>query len=163
MDDNRSKFSCSGSLVCLVFLLLFASTTCADQHRANRPHIIEMFTLTQYTIVESSAEGSGLKLQGYEITVYEMDGIQSVERNLSFNLSAEPWQSQQVALQRIQNMDEQTRLKMQSAATGLAKAIQYGVDRLPAIVIDGEAVMYDVTNLAVALEQYRAWKTGKRP
>ena len=100
---------------------------------------------------------------GLKITVHKIDGIQSVERDLSLNLPVEPQAAKQIALHRIENLDEQTRSSMHAAATALAKAMQYGVDRYPAVVFDGEAVVYGVTDLTVALEQYRAWQAGRRP
>jgi integrating conjugative element protein (TIGR03757 family) len=52
---------------------------------------------------------------------------------------------------------------MQRAAMGLAKAVQYGVDRYPAIVFDGQVVVYGITDLEAALQHYRAWLTGDQP
>jgi integrating conjugative element protein (TIGR03757 family) len=158
-----SKKSFRVQFVWLVTLVLFAEATFADQRELNPPHVIEVFTSAQYPVIETNATGSGSHLQGPVITLYEIDGIQSVERDLSLNLPVEPQQSKQVALQRIQNLDEQTRSRMHASATALAKAMQYGVDRYPAVVFDGEAVVYGVTDLTLAIEQYRAWRTGKRP
>ena len=158
-----SKKSFRVQFVWLGALVLFAGTTFADPHGLNPPRVIEVFTSAQYPIVEPDAKRAGTHLRRVEITLYEIDGIQSVERDLSLNLPVEPQQSKQVALQRIQNLDVQTRLRMQSAATALAKAMQYGVDRYPAVVFDGEAVVYGVTDLTLAIEQYRAWRTGRRP
>ena len=95
--------------------------------------------------------------------VYEIDGIESMERALSIDMPADPVQSKQIALRRLQGMDDQTRMKMQSAAQGLAKAMQYGVDRYPAIVFDGQAVVYGVTDVQTALAHYQSWRReGKR-
>jgi len=158
-----SKHSFCVQFVWLISLILVAGTTLADPHGLNPPRVIEVFTSVQYPVIETNATGSGTHLRGLEITLYEIDGIQSVERDLSLNLPVEPQQSKQIALQRIQNLDEQTRSRMQSVATALAKAMQYGIDRYPAVVFDGEAVVYGVTDLTLALEQYRAWRTGWRP
>ena len=142
---------------------MFADTTFAGPRGLNPSPVIEMFISAQYPLVENDAKRAGSHLQVPEVTVYEIDGIQSAERDLSLNLSAEPQQAKQIALQRIQSLDEKTRLKMQLAAQGLAKAMQYGVDRYPAVVFDGEAVVYGVTDLTVALAQYQVWKTGRKP
>ena len=158
-----SKHSFCVQFVWLVYLVLFADTTLADPHGLNPPRVIEVFTSAQYPIVDTDAKGAGSHLQGLEITVYEIDGIQSVERDLSLNLPVEPQQSKQIALQRIQNLDKQTRSRMQLAAQGLAKAMQYGVDRFPAIVFDGQAVVYGVIELQVALVHYESWLTGLKP
>jgi len=142
---------------------LFADTTLADPHGLNPPRVIEVFTSAQYPIVEPDAKRAGTHLQGPVIMVYEIDGIQSVERDLSLNLPVEPQQSKQIALQRIQNLDEQTRSRMQASATALAKAMQYGINRYPAIVFDGQAVVYGVTDLQVALAHHESWRTELRP
>jgi integrating conjugative element protein (TIGR03757 family) len=103
------------------------------------------------------------KLHGLNITIYEIDGIESMERDLSIDMSADPEKSKRIALYRIQHMDDQTRTKMQMAAQGLAKAMQYGVDRYPAIVFDGQAIVYGVTDVQTALAHYRTWRReGKR-
>ena len=153
-----SKHSFCVQFFWLVSLVLFAGTTFADP-----PHVIEVFTSAQYPVVETDATGAGSHLQGPVITVYEIDGIQFVERDLSLNLPVEPQPSKQIALQRIQNLDEQTRSRMKASATALAKAMQYGIDRYPAIVFDGQAVVYGVTDLQVALAHHESWQTELRP
>jgi len=47
------------------------------------------------------------------------------------------------------------------AAIGLAKAMQYGVDRYPAIVVNGTAVVYGVTDLVDAAARYETWRRGQ--
>jgi integrating conjugative element protein (TIGR03757 family) len=158
-----SKHSFCIQLAWLVSLALFADTTFSNQRGLNQPRVIEVFTSAKYPIIETVAKGDGNNLQGLEITVYEIDGIHSVERDLSFNLPVDPQQSKRLALQRIQSLDEQSRLRMQIAATALSKAMQYGVDRFPAIVFDGQVVAYGVTDLQVALTHYQAYMTGSQP
>ena len=41
--------------------------------------------------------------------------------------------------------------------------MQYGIDRIPAIVFDSQAVVYGVTDLSAALAHYQAWQSGRRP
>jgi integrating conjugative element protein (TIGR03757 family) len=158
-----SKHSFHVQFAWLVPLVLFADATFADPRELNPLPVIEVFTSAQYPLVETDAKRVGSILQGLKITVYEIDGIQSVERDLSLNLLVEPQQSKQIALQRIQNLDEQTRSRMQTSATALAKAMQYGINRYPAIVFDGQAVVYGVTDLQAALAHYQAWRTGVKP
>ncbi len=66
-------------------------------------------------------------------------------------------------MRRTQQLDEQTMAAVKNAAVGLSKAMQYGVDRYPAIVFDGEVVVYGLTDLSSALEYYRTWRAGARP
>ena len=158
-----SKHSCRAQFVWLVSLVLFAGTAFADPRGPNPPHLIEVFTSAQYPVVETDAKGSGSHLQGPVITDYEIDGIQFVGRDLSLNLPVVPQPSTQIAMQRIQSLDEQTRSRMQASATALAKAMQYGINRYPAIVFDGQAVVYGVTDLQVALAHHESWRTELRP
>ena len=61
------------------------------------------------------------------------------------------------ALRRVQQLDDTRMAPAKNAAIGLAKAIQYGVDRYPAIVLNERAVVYGVTDLVEALNRYEAW------
>ena len=124
---------------------------------------VEVFTSAEYPLVRTVTNATDSKVRALDITVYEIDGIQSIENALSHDLPANPEQSKRMALQRIQRLDTQTRSSMQSSAHGLAKAMQYGIDRYPAIIFDGQAVVYGVTNLQAAIEHYETWRTGGKP
>ncbi|MEW8042657.1 MAG: TIGR03757 family integrating conjugative element protein [Candidatus Thiodiazotropha endolucinida] len=133
----------------------------ADQHQQNQPHVIKAFTSVKFPFV--GARGIGNDSYGLDITIYEIDGIESIERDLSIDMPADPEKSKRIALHRIQHMDDQSKTKMRMAALGLAKAMQYGVDRYPAIVFDGQAVVYGVADVQTALAHYRVWRReGKR-
>ena len=124
---------------------------------------VEVFTTADREVQwELEAETKAAD-QAIDLQVYALDGIQQFETQLSSNLPTDPDQSKQIALQRIQQLDEQTMAAVQSTAVGLAKAMQYGVDRYPAIVFDGEAVVYGLTDLSIAIDYYRAWQVGVRP
>ena len=160
------KFSTHGyhvQFLWLVCLVLSVDSTFADQRGPGLPHVIEVFTSEKYPVVETDAEGTGSNVQVPEITVYKIDAIQSVERELSRELPAAPQQSKPIVLQRIQNLDEPARSRIQAAATGLTKAMQYGIDRFPAIVFDGQAVVYGETDVQVAHTHYRAWRSRDQP
>jgi len=143
-------------VVWLVSTSLYSGVLFADQNRLRQPHVVEVFTSAEYPFV--STDDASNKLRGLDIMVYEIDGIESIERALSIDMPADPVQSKQIALRRLHRLDEQTRTKMQMAAQGLAKAMQYGVDRYPAIVFDGQAVVYGVTDVQTALAHYRTWR-----
>lgn len=96
-----------------------------------------------------------------ELHIYELDGIQRIETKLSDGLTADPEQSKQVVLQRFQQLHEEDRARMQRAAVGLAKAMQYGINRYPAIVFDGEVAIYGVTDISEALHRYQEWREGR--
>ena len=157
MHCRRDQFI---GLVCVVLLSV---NTLADQKTTDPIQLVEMFTTTERPIADIGANGSGRNRQGLDVLVVEIDGIQAVEHNLSLNLSADPKRSKQVALQRLQQMDEEARTRLKLTAMGLTKTMRYGVDRTPAVVFDGKTVVYGVTDLTVALEHYQAWQRRRRP
>ncbi|MCP3662898.1 MAG: DUF1525 domain-containing protein, partial [Gammaproteobacteria bacterium] len=99
--------------------------------------LVEIFTTTDWEFQWESAAGAKEADQNIEVQIYELDGIQRSELQLSSNLPTDPKQSKHIALQRIQQLDESATSAIQNAAVGLAKATQYGIDRYPAIVFDG--------------------------
>jgi integrating conjugative element protein (TIGR03757 family) len=148
----------------LVVLTLFAGGAAqAAENKLRHPRLIEVFTTADSRITGESFIPRWMDCSDIELHVYELDGIQRIEVNLSIDLTGDPEQAKYVAIHNIQQLDEVDRAQMQHAALGLAKAMQYAIDRYPVIVFDGEAVVYGVTDLTVALEQYRAWHTGRRP
>lgn len=147
----------------LVSLALLTGSAIAGQPLLNHPYTIEVFTSAEYPLVGIDVKKTGIESEGADMSVYEIDGIRSVEHLLSNDLPADPKQSKQIALHRIQHMDDQSKTKMQMAAQGLAKAMQYGVDRYPAIVFDGQVVVYGVTDVQTAITHYQTWRReGKR-
>ena len=124
---------------------------------------IEVFTSTDKQVAETPSLVKSKGVSEIELQIYQLDGIQRFETKLSSNLPTDPDRSKQIALQRIQQLDKQAIAAVQNAAVGLAKAMQYGVDRYPAIVFDSEAVVYGLTDLSSALDQYRTWRAGGRP
>jgi integrating conjugative element protein (TIGR03757 family) len=95
--------------------------------------------------------------QTIDLQVYHLDGIQQFESMLSRALPTDLKQAKQLALQRLQHLDGKLISAMQQAAIGLAKTMQYGLDRYPAIVFDRQAVVFGMTDLKSALEYYRRW------
>lgn len=135
----------------------------AGQLVAGDPHLVEVFTITESPITSVSAFDQQPVSKEIELCVYEIDGIRHIEAKLSNELTNNPEQAKRITLDRIQHMDDQSKTKMQMAAKGLAKAMQYGVDRYPAIVFDGQVVVYGVTDVQSALAHYRVWRReGKR-
>ncbi len=124
---------------------------------------VEVFTTTDWRFHWEPVVGTKETHHDIEVQIYDLDGIQQLEVQLSSNLPADPNQSKQIALQHIQQLDEQTTASIQNAAVGLAKATQYGVDRYPAIVFGGEVVVYGLTDLSAAADHYQTWKEKNRP
>ncbi|PLY13899.1 MAG: TIGR03757 family integrating conjugative element protein [Sedimenticola sp.] len=146
-----------------IVLVLFAGVVQAGRPVEVHPYLLEIFTTTDAPIAGEAGINRQALSGEKEFHVYELDGIRRTEAKLSEGLPADPEQSKRVVLQRFQQLSEEDRTRIQRAAMGLAKATQYGVDRYPAIVFDGQAVVYGVTDVQTALAHYRTWRReGKR-
>ncbi len=95
---------------------------------------------------------------GLSSTVYRVDRIDRLQQALSEGLPTDPKTAKQAALDRFQLMDSQLSSELENAAKGLIQAMQYGIDRYPAIVFDGKAVVYGVTDVKAANELYEQWR-----
>ena len=109
---------------------------------------IEVFIDSSLQIVS----GNGHK------TVYLIDRIYKLQEELSIDLPADPESAKSLALQRFQRMDTQLSRELENAAKGLVQAMQYGIDRYPAIVFDGQAVVYGLTDIYAATQLYQRWQ-----
>ncbi len=112
---------------------------------------IEVFT-DSMNPVANNADG---------ITVYYIDRIDRLQKELSKDLPANPEAAKQAALHRFQRMDSHLSSELENAAKSLVQAMQYGIDRYPAIVFDGKAVVYGITDIRAATQVYRQWQAGE--
>jgi integrating conjugative element protein (TIGR03757 family) len=96
------------------------------------------------------------------IEVYALDGIERFEAILSERLPTDPNAARRMALKRVRQVDAVRIEEAQRAAVGLVRVAEYGVDRYPAIVFNGHAVVYGVTEIGEALRHYRMWQ-GRVP
>ena len=55
-------------------------------------------------------------------------------------------------------MDAALSHRLENAGSGLVQAMHYGIDRTPAIVFDRQSVIYGVTDIDEAIEQYSQWR-----
>ena len=114
---------------------------------------IEIFTTADRAVTGTDHD----RFQSATVTVYAVDGLERFEAALSRGLPLHP-SAQPEAQRRLQQLDADRLAEAKQAAIGLAEAMQYGIDRYPAIVFDGHAVVYGVTDLFEALERYDAWQ-----
>lgn len=141
-------------------MLLVGNVVTAAPHAVVYPLLIEVFTTTDSPVTGEGTISQPPSDGEIELHIYELDCIQKIEAALSADLPPDPRAAQHMALQRIQQMGEVARTRMQRAAMGLAKAVQYGIDRYPAIVFDGELVVYGMTDIRAALHRYQQWQEG---
>ena len=137
-----------------VLTLVGSNSAKAAQNVSANPSLIEVFTSTDLPIAGGGVKALLSESGKVNLQVFELDGIQQMEDRLSKGLSADPIESRRVVLERFQQLRRGGHKRIRNAATGLAKATQYGVDRYPAIVFDGALVVYGVTDIHSALFQY---------
>jgi len=150
-------------LIALVPVSLMGQRVGADPSGAEWPRRIDVFMDGRVPIVGESVVNEQAGRAAIELQRYAVDGIQAIEAALSNNLPTDPDRSRRIALQRLQRLDDAAGVRMKGTAVGLAKAVQYGVDRYPAVVFDGQSVVYGVNDLTVALNHYRKWQAGRQP
>jgi integrating conjugative element protein (TIGR03757 family) len=136
----------------IVGLLISSGTVCSGEASS-----IEIFTATNIPVTGGEYERTRAAL-----TIYAVDGLDRFESTLSDGLPIDPENAKVQALDRIQEIDNAHMAPAKNAAVGLARAIQYGVDRYPAVVFDERAVVYGVTDLVEALDLYEAWQREQK-
>lgn len=141
----------------LVALTLFGPLLISAALRAGEPLTLEVFTAVEFPVSGQDDR----RLQRANISVHAIDGLEQFESTLSQNLPADADAAKAEALQRIGELDDARMAPAKDAAIGLAKAVQYGVDRYPAIVVNGTAVLYGVTDLVEAVARYEAWREAR--
>jgi integrating conjugative element protein (TIGR03757 family) len=140
----------------LVGFLLIGPLLISSPQLAAEPDYVDVFTEREHPI--RGADHSRLK--SARVQIYEVDGLRRFEAALSEGLPGDPDAAKAEALRRIGALNEAQNATAQNAANGLAMALHYGVDRIPAIVIDGTAVVYGVTDLVDAVQRYDTWRAA---
>jgi integrating conjugative element protein (TIGR03757 family) len=132
-----------------IISMVLTSTLSAPAIAGEAAPAIEVFTDSTIQVVSVSDN----------TTVYVMDRINQLQQVLSEDLPSDPENAKQLVLARFQRMDAQLSSELENAAKGLVQAMQYGINRYPAIVFDGNAVVYGVTDVNAATQLYQRWQT----
>jgi integrating conjugative element protein (TIGR03757 family) len=135
--------------------LIVAAVLAAGPAHAQQP-IQKVEVFANSAMVLTNAQGA---------TVYRLDGLQQLQDELSQGLPSDPNKAAQIAQQRMRAMGTGLQERASNAATGIGLATQYGVDRMPAVVINGQAIVYGVTDVAEAVRLFlkSAQGNGRRP
>jgi len=124
--------------------LMSPVTLTADE--ARDPASIEVFTTSDRPTGDANTGA----------TIFEIDGLAILDRELSQNLPADPEEAKRLALQRISELGDDLRTRAEQAVEGLNRAHRYEIKKVPAVVFDGgQSVVYGLTDLNQAIEIYR--------
>ena len=133
------------------FLVLINGTVSAQQR-------IEAFSTAQF-LLHNIEHLTG---QGLSIEIYDLDAPTQLEDELSTGLSADPKLAEREAKAYLDLLGEdELRLRVEEAYRAELRARELGIDRYPAVVFDGQRVVYGIADLAVALAHFRQWQHRK--
>ncbi len=157
--SSVSRFAASVTSTAVALSLIFGEVVRAAPQDGG-PIRVEVFT-AQDLPIQPVRRGDAASVK-MTIEVYALDGIERFEAILSERLPTDRNAARRAALKRVSQVDAVRIEEAQRAAVGLVRAAEYGIDGYPAIVFDGQAVVYGITDIGEALRHYRVWQ-GKAP
>ena len=93
-----------------------------------------------------------------DVQILNLGAVTAIERKLSEGLPADSVQAQALVEQRVVDIGRSNlEAEIRKAYLPLATMMSYGLDRYPVIIFDRSAVIYGVTDLPLAVSQYRQW------
>lgn len=117
--------------------------------------LVEVFTDAAHPVAGAAA----LAAEGVQVELYDLDAPARFEAELGRNLPADPEAAMRIAHSRIAALDPAALARhLEQDYRGALRAMALGLDRYPAVVFDGRAVIYGVTDLRRALALYRTWE-----
>ena len=121
---------------------------------ADWPHRIEVYVNGQTPI-------SGIqtaRLKGVQVEILDVEPAAALEQLLSRNLPNNQAKAAYVARNRIQRMQHDSKASAVLAVTARESARRFGVVRYPAIVIDGQVVILEESDIRRAVRLWRDLK-----
>jgi integrating conjugative element protein (TIGR03757 family) len=112
--------------------------------------------------VEAFTDNGQLPIQalskpGLTVTLYDLSAPRHIEQELSAGLPNNPEAAAKVASQFIQANQETLAQRLMMAYQSHTKAMDYGLTHYPALVFNGQAVIYGVTDVLDGLNRYETW------
>jgi integrating conjugative element protein (TIGR03757 family) len=93
-----------------------------------------------------------------ELVVLDLDSVHSIEGQLSKGLPNDKQLAQAMVEKRVAEIGRvQLDANLREAYLPLGTMMAYGLDRFPVIIFDRRAVIYGITDLEKATNQYRQW------
>jgi integrating conjugative element protein (TIGR03757 family) len=152
--DNLTQFIITKALLALSLTLAYANTPL---------HSIEVVFNDQTPVSNVNLIQASLQAQGVTVGLYNLDAPAQLSKDLSLGLPDHVELAKKIVQERL-NQDGSAALnaRYQNAYQALTKILEYELDRFPAIVFNhGQAVVYGVTDLAVALQIFQNWQANQ--
>lgn len=144
-------------LMVLAIPMTVCSSTAVYAQSLTEPLTVLAFTDSRRFPI-SQADSPEVKL-----TVYDLAAPKLAVANLNaqLKLPANPTLATAQAKDYLQSHQAELSKRILPTYEGLSKAINLGVSHYPALVFNGQAVIYGVTDIQEGLELYRNWQQGK--
>lgn len=139
-------------LVCVVWTLAVTLPRDAQASRPTQPTRAEVFVDASTTFA-LGMRGQHLLRTG-RLDLYRMDAGAVLEQQLSRGLARDPRLALAQIRERIARMGERLKQVLQDSAQADLRARELGIQRVPAVVFDGEVVVYGASDLESAWSQW---------
>lgn len=114
---------------------------------------VEVFTTPHYRV--TGIEHAQRSLPIAVLRVHDLAAAMRLENSLSEGLPTDQAEAAAIAKDRVRNVDA---TQLREAFGGLIRASELQLDRVPAMVFDGHAVVYGVNDVVEAYGHYRRWR-----
>ena len=98
-----------------------------------------------------------LQKPGLTVTLYDLSAPKHIEQELSAGLPNNPEAAAKVASQFIQANQDNLAQRLMMAYQSHTKAMDYGLTHYPALVFNGQAIIYGVIDVLDGLNHYQTW------
>lgn len=135
-------------ILTVIGLLLAFDFVCANDDSQNKIAVVAFYTADN-PIAGTSLDGR------FDVEIYDVRASERLEKQLSFNMPRTELAARK-RINKIINKEGKERFekRLVNAYRPLMKAIEFSIERVPAIVFDKELVVYGVTDIASAIEIY---------
>lgn len=145
----------------MVCILGFATGLKADTN--DFPKTITAITSDQRPVQPIDWISLGYPEPQPKLSVLNLDSVQSIEQRLGEGLPNDEKLARAIMEERVAELGRtQLDMQLREAYLPLATMMAYGLDRYPVIIFDQQVVIYGVTDLAQAIDQYRQWRENQQ-
>lgn len=96
--------------------------------------------------------------QDVKVAIYDLAAPQHIGQMLSVGLPANPEAARILAEQSIKANRNSLTSELKSAYQGHTKAMDYGLTHYPALVFNGKAVIYGISDVEEGIKRYQTWQ-----
>lgn len=114
---------------------------------------------SQAKLIQSGSIEQLIESKAIDLKIYDLDAVDRFESDISKLLPGDESEAKQ-AFEEYLNRTGREAFEKDAiqAYQGIMAAVRYELKKYPAIIFDGESVIYGVTDLDDALDRYSAWK-----